>query len=62
MTKHGELEKYLGAKYAQDLTNSGYGAIGEECSEILNGSLKVLEFYNKVGLAMRGRQLAGATR
>jgi hypothetical protein len=58
--KYGELEKYLGKKYATDLVNAG-GAFFEEASEVLDGSLKVLEFYNRLDLAMRTRPVA-ATR
>lgn len=62
MIRYGELEKYLGKKYAQELTESGYGPIGEEASDVINRSLEVFEMYTKVNLAMRGRQLAGAAR
>lgn len=57
--KYGELEKYLGKKYATELASAG-GVYYEEASEILDGSLKVLEFYNKLGLALKGRSVASA--
>ena len=51
MSEYGDLEKYLGRKYADELQNSylSYGLMAEECPEALENSLAVL--------AMRSRSL-----
>ncbi|MBY0405258.1 MAG: hypothetical protein K2X66_15270 [Cyanobacteria bacterium] len=59
--KYGELEKYLGKKYASDLTTVG-GVYFEEATEILDGSLKVLEFYNRLNLSLKGKPASAVAR
>jgi hypothetical protein len=53
---NGDLEKYLGKKYAQEISEQrSFGLLYEECTEALDSSLKVLEMYTKVRLAMQGQ-------
>ena len=61
--KHGDLEKYLGAKYAQQLAeNPGARAAYEDAREVLYGSMDVMSMFNKVQLAMRQMNTGRATR
>jgi hypothetical protein len=51
---HGDMEKYLGAKYAQQLAdNRELHQTYEEARDVLYGSMDVLSMFNKVNIAMR---------
>ncbi len=53
MAKYGDLERYLGSKYAQDLSANGERELQEtieEGREIIYGSMDVLSMFNKVNL------------
>lgn len=53
-TKYGDLEKYLGAKYAQQLAeNTGTREAYNDARDVLYGSMDVMSMFNKVQLAMR---------
>lgn len=57
--KYGELERYLGQKYATDLANAG-GVYFQEATELVDNSLKAMEMYNKHNLFITNRQVAAA--
>ncbi len=55
MSKYGDLERYLGSKYAKDLSETAERELLttiEEGREILYGSMDVLSMFNKVNLAI----------
>jgi hypothetical protein len=56
MTPNGrEIERRLGEAYAQNLKENPHAAhIHEDCKEVIQASLGILEHYNKVALAMKG--------
>ena len=51
-----EVEQRLGMQYAQTLRdNAQFVSVREDCSEIINGTLNLLEHYNKVTMAIRSK-------
>lgn len=59
-----EIERKLGQQYAQALKESPQlASIYRDCEEVIQGSLNLLEHYNKISMALRsgkaGRGLAG---
>ena len=51
--KHGDLEKYLGSKYAKELNNLGdLNPIYEESRNILNQDLNGMGLFNQAMLAV----------
>ncbi len=52
---YGELEKYLGQQYANSLMETGV-TIYEESTELVDGSLKAMELYNKQNLFLNNRR------
>jgi len=49
--KHGDLERYLGAKYAKDLANNPeLMEVYEEADNILFNTMDVMSMMNKINL------------
>lgn len=50
---NAEIQQYLGAQYAEMLKeNKETAAIYKDCEEIIQGSLTLLEHYNKIRLGL----------
>ena len=55
MTNGREIERRLGEAYAQNLRESAHTQhVQQDCKEIIQASLGVMEHYNKIALAMKG--------
>jgi len=57
-----EVEQQLGMKYAQMLKESPVSAsapLSKECEEVIQGSLQLLERYNRVNMSMRSKGATG---
>lgn len=52
-----EIESLLGSQYARTLKeNKELASIHKDCEEVITGSLKLLEHYNKVKMFMASRK------
>ena len=52
-----EIESLLGSQYAKVLKdNKELASIHKDCEEVITGSLKLLEHYNKVKMFMAGKK------
>jgi len=50
-----EIERRLGEAYAQNLKESGQAPqVYQDCKEVIQSSLGIMEHYNKISLAMKG--------
>jgi hypothetical protein len=49
-----EVERKLGLQYAQTLKdNAQFVSVHKDCEEVIQGSLDLLERYNKIAMAMK---------
>lgn len=56
-----EIESLLGSQYARTLKeNKELASIHKDCEEVITGSLKLLEHYNKVKMFMASKKPAFA--
>lgn len=50
-----EVERRLGEAYAQNLKENAYSQhVYQDCKEVIEASLGIMEHYNKIALAMKG--------
>jgi hypothetical protein len=55
-----DVDKYLGQQYAKTLKESGsVTSIYRDCEEVIQGSLSLLERYNKVTMLIQNKRVAG---
>jgi oligoribonuclease (3'-5' exoribonuclease) len=58
---NGKLEQYVGQKYCNELTKSGYQPVTYQADEDIENSLKLLAHYNQSFLMFSQKsQAAGA--
>lgn len=56
-----EVEQWLGRQYAEVLReNPQVVSVRQECAEIINGTLQLLEHYNKVAMVMQRKPMRKA--
>lgn len=50
-----EIERRLGEAYAQNLRESPHNAhVYQDCKEVIQSSLGIMEHYNRIALSMKG--------
>lgn len=51
-----EVERQLGARYAETLRNNPhFVSVQQDCQDVINTSLDLLEHYNKVTMAVKSK-------
>lgn len=60
--KPRDIERQLGQQYAQLLKENGKNtSVYNDCKEVIEASLSVMEHYNRLALALKNKMPARAT-
>lgn len=55
-----EIEKYLGQQYTQMLVeNKETAQIYRDCEEVIQGSMDLLDKYNRIALTIKSKRFGG---
>lgn len=62
MSNGRDIERRLGQQYAQLLKESKQNqSVYNDCKEVIQASLSIMEHYNRLALALQNKRLAQAT-
>lgn len=51
-----ELERRLGQQYAQVLRDTRHTGVYQDCEEVIHTSLGIMEYYNRISMALHNRK------